>query len=103
MTHEEHVNNPRYRNWVKAGLALKYGKEIIQKLAENEIKTFRDIILSSCTSNFCDQCRIETLHPSRKRGASGGPSTGASACLNGVCNSLYQSIINGHNLKPSVH
>lgn len=81
MSHEEQLNNPRYRNWVKAGLAFKYGKDAIKPFVTGQIIIFRDDVLRYCPNKYCNQCSITNLQKAKP-----------TPCPSGLCNNLFDEI-----------
>ena len=112
MAFEESINDPLYKNWIKAGLAFKFGKQALQTYVENEIQQFRERILDKCAARFCDSCTIENIIPCWTLYVCRGPRSHCTyhdvtdlrklsrPCPNGVCDQLYKEIVAEHRLKP---
>ena len=91
MTHEEQLNNPKYRNWIKAGLAFKYGKEAIKSFVTKEIRAFKNGVLHYCPNSSCNQCSILNLQKAKQIN-----------CPSGVCDTLFNAIAKANNCKQTM-
>ena len=106
MANRCEFDDPLYKNWIKAGLSLKYGKEFLHAFLLNSITTFRTTALSANSIQNCNQCTLLNVLPcptnsicSRDRG---GKCRNhclkdiSRACPNNVCDKLQQSIAKKH-------
>ncbi|XP_053388437.1 uncharacterized protein LOC128551559 [Mercenaria mercenaria] len=116
-SHEQQLRNPRYRDWVKAGLALKYLKDGIQEFVDDEVKAQGRSILEEVRKELgrpdatCNQCSIDMLLPAHKRGTCGqgnrcfcryDPQHRRIPCPNDVCGTIFDKIAQQHmNGRPS--
>ncbi|XP_045214561.2 uncharacterized protein LOC123564806 [Mercenaria mercenaria] len=116
-SHEQQLKNARYRDWVKAGLALKYLKDGIQEFVDDEVKAQWRNILEEVRKELrrpdatCNQCSIDILLPAHKRGTCGqgnrcfcryDPQHRRRPCPNDVCGTIFDKIAQQHmNGRPS--
>ncbi|XP_053391506.1 uncharacterized protein LOC128554274 [Mercenaria mercenaria] len=64
MSHQEELENMKYRNWVRGVLAFKYFKEGIKGFADDVVeKEHRRINQDVISGRSCNQCSIRNLRP----------------------------------------
>ncbi|XP_060558998.1 uncharacterized protein LOC132719251 [Ruditapes philippinarum] len=118
MTHEIHLKNNKYRQWVKAGLGLGYLQEGLAPFCDDiGRQQHKDIINKIQQTKTpkpnvpCGVCQITTLQPDHVRVSKGicplkqdkcnccFPSNKI-PCPNNVCGAIYDSIIQNHASIP---
>ena len=63
MANQAQLNDPSYKNWIKAGFGLRYGKEILQTFLFNSLTNFQSVSLSGNPAQNCNQCTLlNVLH-----------------------------------------
>ncbi|XP_060601436.1 uncharacterized protein LOC132754765 [Ruditapes philippinarum] len=118
MTHEKHLKNNKYRQWVKAGLGLGYLKEGLAQFCDDIGKQQHEDIIKYIqqTKNpkpnvACGFCKITTLQPDHVRVSKGKCPLGQDKCNccfpnnkkpcpNNVCGAIYDNIIRNHASNP---
>ncbi|XP_060583827.1 synaptojanin-1-like [Ruditapes philippinarum] len=118
MTHEKHLKNNKYRQWVKAGLGLGYLKEGLAQFCDDiGTQQYEDIMkYIQRTKNLkpnvsCGVCKITTLKPDHVRVSKGICPLGQDKCNccfpnnkkpcpNNVCGAIYDNIIRNHASNP---
>ncbi|XP_053389907.1 uncharacterized protein LOC128552861 [Mercenaria mercenaria] len=117
MEHKAHVENIKYRNWVKAGLGLKYVKECLEPFCDHLVNQQHIEILvkvkqkHSLSSVSCGLCDVRTLQPNHvqtktrqcplgQRFCNCQNPRGKIACPNSVCGAIYDEIIQLHASTP---
>ena len=114
MSHDDQLKDPLYRNWVKAGLGIKYLHEGIASYVDIQVKTLHNDFLSDIRNNLgnqsgsCSSCKLENVLPCATFGlCSGKPCRfhrlhRYTPCPNKVCDKLYKKIKTMHrDEKPS--
>ena len=112
MSIEDSINDPFYKNWIKAGLAFKYGKQALQTYVENEIHQFKETVLYHSPTKFCDSCTTANIIPCWTQFVCHGPRSHcryhvvsdsrklSRPCPNGVCDKLHNAIVSEHTMMP---
>ena len=113
---QEQKKNKKYKNWIKAGLGLKYLKdgmecfcdELVEKKHCNLIRTIED--KTKLSSIHCDRCNVNTLQPNHVKVKGKCPLQhikcnclhpgGKVMCSNNVCGVIYDEIIRLHASHP---
>ncbi|XP_045188603.2 uncharacterized protein LOC123546419 [Mercenaria mercenaria] len=112
ISHEQQLANPRYRDWVKAGLATKYVKEGIEVFIDEVCKRQHEDMLLDIRMQYiiaptaCNSCNLKTLMPMHSKGRN-GCSLGQNPCncLNvhrktvcptKFCSAMYDKIVLQH-------
>ncbi|XP_053372845.1 uncharacterized protein LOC128546391 [Mercenaria mercenaria] len=117
LAHSQQLKNPKYRNWVKAGLGLKYLKEGLETFSDDVIDQQHTDIINVVQKKHnlpmvnCGQCNLRTLQPDHVRNKNkqcplgqnncncmfpGGKIT----CPNNVCGTIHDEIIINHASNP---
>ncbi|XP_060590261.1 uncharacterized protein LOC132745371 [Ruditapes philippinarum] len=123
MAHQLQLENDKYRQWVKAGLGLRYLKEgltpfcndIAYQQHKDILQNIRSTKKSLPSTVTCGSCRVETLKPDHK------PDLGNArnkvcpfgqvkcsccflkvkiACPNNICGAIYDYIVQQHASSP---
>ena len=105
MSHSRDLNDHMYQNWIKAVLALKYGRDILSQFLMNSIEKFisetlRENRVKLCSN--CSQCNIipcgtnsfcyyDNKSNCKKHNASAIITTHR-PCPDGVCDKLYLAV-----------
>ncbi|XP_053381389.1 uncharacterized protein LOC123556510 isoform X2 [Mercenaria mercenaria] len=117
MEHKAQLKNVKYRNWVRAGLGIKYVKEGLEPFCDHLVnqqhiaildKVKRKHNLSAVTCGLCD---VRTLQPdhvqTKTRQCPLGQTycnclhpRGKISCANKVCGAIYDEIIQLHASTP---
>ena len=63
MANSKQLNDPLYQNWIKAGLALKLGKDIISDFLGKSIEQLTLDALGGKTIKFCHSCTLLNILP----------------------------------------
>ena len=105
MAHSKPMHDKLYQNWIKAGLALKFGKDAISNFLGTAIEQFRLNALPGASVQYCDSCTLLNVVPCQTNGfcssdKSGictkhdlsNPSKTHRPCPNGVCDKLFIAI-----------
>ncbi|XP_053381394.1 uncharacterized protein LOC123556425 [Mercenaria mercenaria] len=117
MSHKSQLENKKYRNWVRAGLGLKYVKEGLEPFCEHLVNQQHIAILDkvkrkhNLSAVSCGLCDVPTLQPdhlqTKDRQCPLGQkycnclhSRGKTSCPNNVCGAIYDEIIQLHALTP---
>ncbi|XP_053405069.1 uncharacterized protein LOC123566670 [Mercenaria mercenaria] len=117
MAHPLYLSNEKYRQWLKAGLGLRYLKEGLAPFCEDVAKQQHKDILDNIKQTkilptvTCGQCAVRTLKPDHvKIGKNKCPlgqancncccKGGKIACPNNVCGAIYDNIITNHASVP---
>ncbi|XP_053405502.1 uncharacterized protein LOC128558973 [Mercenaria mercenaria] len=117
MAHQHHLENEKYRQWVKAGLGLGYLKEGLAPFCDDVAKQQHKDILDNIKQTkhlhtvTCGLCALRTLKPDHvKIGKNQCPldqvncnccyTNGKNACPNNVCGAIYDNIITNHASTP---
>ena len=103
------LDDPAYTNWIKAGLGLIYGRDILRSFLLSSFTKFRNNILIGNSTQNCNQCTLLNVLPCPtngicshdKRGncrahTSLDPSATTKPCPDNVCNALLQAILTEH-------
>ncbi|XP_053408752.1 uncharacterized protein LOC123561885 isoform X1 [Mercenaria mercenaria] len=117
LAHSQQLKYPKYRNWVKAGLGLKYLKEGLETFSDDVIDQQHTDIINVVQKKHnlpmvnCGQCNLRNLQPDHVRNNNkqcplgqnncncmfpGGKIT----CPNNVCGAIYDEIIINHASNP---
>ncbi|XP_053383430.1 uncharacterized protein CXorf38 homolog [Mercenaria mercenaria] len=117
MDHRAQLENKKYRNWVRAGLGIKYVKDGLEPFCDHLVnQQHADILdkvkqkhnLSAVACGFCD---VRTLQPdhvqTKNRQCPLGQThcnclhpRGKTSCPNNVCGAIYDEIIRRHASTP---
>ncbi|XP_053386219.1 uncharacterized protein LOC123545283 [Mercenaria mercenaria] len=117
MNHQLQLENKKYRNWVKAGLGLRYLKEGLEPFSDDIVRQQHVDILNSVkqtcnvTTVNCGNCNLKTLMPNHVRISSRNCPLGQAncnclyprgkiVCPNNVCGAIYDTIVTVHNSRP---
>ncbi|XP_060597506.1 uncharacterized protein LOC132751360 [Ruditapes philippinarum] len=115
--HQQQLKNPKYRNWVKSGLGLKYLKDGLQIFSDEKVKQQHDDFVNAVkrkhnlTTVNCGQCILQKLQPDHVRNKNKQCPLGCkdcncqypggkNACPNNVCGAIYDQIILNHDSNP---
>ncbi|XP_060560916.1 uncharacterized protein LOC132720739 [Ruditapes philippinarum] len=113
MFHDQQLKNTKYRNWVKAGLGLKYLGNGLAPLVDDAIKRQHSDILSDIDRTHgarsrCGRCRLETLLPihtpdpgnkcplEHRPSCNCRSSRGKTLCPSRLCSAIYDTLIIQH-------
>ena len=109
MANQSQLNNHSYKNWIKAGLGLKYGKEIFHTFLFNSLTNFRSVNLSFDSTQNCNQCTLLNVLPCPTNGICSRDNKGrcrqhntldkaktSTQCTSNVCDKLQQAIAQEH-------
>ncbi|XP_045173202.2 uncharacterized protein LOC123534832 [Mercenaria mercenaria] len=113
MSHDDQLKSTKYRNWVKAGLGLKYLGNGLAPFVDNAVKNQHDVMLQDIEKNYgantrCGHCKLETLMPVHTSGPNNKcplghkPSCncrsprGKVLCSTRLCSAFYDKLIIQH-------
>ena len=83
------LDNPLYKNWVRATVGCLYGKTAIIPSIQKALDKFRtNIISGKSTSQLCNQCKIVNFRLTN--------------CPQGVCTNIYDAIKADHIKKQPI-
>ncbi|XP_060573591.1 uncharacterized protein LOC132731427 [Ruditapes philippinarum] len=118
MAHETHLKNNKYRQWVKAGLGLRYLQEGLAPFCDDIGKQQHNDIINKIQQTKtpqpnvpCGACQITTLQPDHVPVSKGicpllqkncnccFPKK-TKRCPNNICGAIYDSIIQYHASTP---
>ena len=86
MATSEPLENPLYKNWVRAIVGCLYGKTAIIPIIQKVVDKFRtNIISGKPTSDLCSKCNIVNFQLHN--------------CPTGVCRDVYDAIKEDHMIK----
>ncbi|XP_053390241.1 uncharacterized protein LOC128553147 [Mercenaria mercenaria] len=117
MEHQAQLKDKKYRNWVKAGLGLKYVKEGLEPFCDHLVNQQHTAILDkvkrkhNLSTVTCGRCDVRTLQPdhiqTKTRQCPLGQmycnclhSRGKISCAKKVCGAIYDEIIQLHASTP---
>ncbi|XP_045163262.2 uncharacterized protein LOC123527690 isoform X2 [Mercenaria mercenaria] len=117
MDHKAQLENKKYRNWVRAGLGIKYVKEGLEPFCDHLVNQQHIAILDevkrkhNLSAVSCGLCDISTLQPdhvqTKTRQCPLGQShcnclhtRGKTLCPSNVCGAIYDEIITRHASTP---
>ncbi|XP_053389288.1 uncharacterized protein LOC128552283 [Mercenaria mercenaria] len=117
MEHRAQLENRKYRNWVRAGLGIKYVKEGLEPFCDHLVNQQHIAILDkvkhkhNLSTVTCGLCDVRTLQPdhvqSKTRQCPLGQMycncqhpRGKISCPNKVCGAIYDEIIQLHASTP---
>ncbi|XP_060558434.1 uncharacterized protein LOC132718732 [Ruditapes philippinarum] len=107
-THNDQLQNPRYKDWVKAGLSLKYFKDGIEVFVDTRLRLQQESLLNvlkrglNLASIDCDECTLQNLLPHKSRSCGRGKlclcytHQTRRTCPNRVCGRLNDQITLQH-------
>ena len=78
----------QYKNWLRAGLSLKYAREGILNLVKNDIDNFHQDVRTLLAGAQCNSCQII-----QTRGVF------SIRCPNSVCDKIFTAISNEHRFR----
>lgn len=111
MNHSQQLDNTKYKNWVKGGLALKYLKDGLGEFADKVAKDAHNVVVQNVArERSCNACDLKTLKPLHSKNSE---TTGkgncllsqnscnclrrnTNACPNSICDVLYDEIVKSH-------
>ena len=109
MASQSQLNDPLYKNWIKAGLGLKYGKEILHTFLFTSLTKFRTVKLSGNSIQNCNQCTLLNVLPCPTNGICSRDNKGRckqhnnfdttktfTPCPSNVCDKLQEAISQEH-------
>ena len=118
MSHKINISDPLYKNWLLAGLGLKYVKDGIQELIVSEVELCHKTMLNDIETTFSltrpIDCFLQTIvsYPIKKPpnygvfqcdlDSSSDPSMCAKDCPNAVCYLIMKDIIQTHRWKRPI-
>ncbi|XP_053383433.1 uncharacterized protein LOC123543917 [Mercenaria mercenaria] len=119
MDHRAQLENKKYRNWVRAGLGIKYVKDGLEPFCDHVVNQQHADILHKVQQKHnlsavaCGLCDVRTLQPdhvqSKNRQCPLGQThcnclhpRGKTSCPNNVCGAIYDEIIRRHASTPPV-
>ncbi|XP_053388338.1 trichohyalin-like isoform X2 [Mercenaria mercenaria] len=117
MEHKAQLENKKYRNWVRAGLGIKYLKEGLEPFCDHLVNQQHIAILDevkrkhNLSAVTCGLCDVRTLQPdhvrTKTRQCPLGQSHcnclyqgGKTSCPSNVCGAIYDEIIKRHAFTP---
>ncbi|XP_053382065.1 uncharacterized protein LOC128549444 [Mercenaria mercenaria] len=117
MEHKDQLENKKYRNWVRAGLGIKYVKDGLEPFCDHlVIQQHVDILdkvkqkhnLSTVACGLCDVRTLQPDHVQTKNKQCPLGQThcnclhprGKTSCPNNVCGAIYDEIIRRHASTP---
>ncbi|XP_053382390.1 uncharacterized protein LOC123540685 isoform X1 [Mercenaria mercenaria] len=117
MDHRAQLENKKYRNWVRAGLGIKYVKDGLEPFCDHLVNQQHVDILDKVKQKHnlsavaCGLCDVHTLQPdhvqSKNRQCPLGQihcnclhPRGKTSCPNNVCGAIYDEIIWRHASTP---
>ncbi|XP_053380251.1 uncharacterized protein LOC128548797 [Mercenaria mercenaria] len=117
MAHKAQLENRKYRNWVRAGLGIKYVKEGLEPFCDHLVKQQHIAILDKVKQKHnlstvsCGLCDVHTLQPdhiqTKPRQCHLGQMycnclypRGKTPCPNKVCGAIHDAIIQLHASTP---
>ncbi|XP_053381376.1 uncharacterized protein LOC123556438 [Mercenaria mercenaria] len=117
MEHRAQLENRKYRNWVRAGLGIKYVKEGLEPFCDHLVNQQHIAILDKVKQKHnlsavsCGLCDVRTLQPdhvqTKTRQCPLGQMNcncqhprGKISCPNKVCGAIYDEIIQLHASTP---
>ena len=109
MANQAQLNDPLYKNWIKAGFGLRYGKEILHSFLFNSLSNFRSVTLSGNSAQHCNKCTLLNIIPCPTNGICSRDNKGRckqhndldisktfNPCPSNVCDKLQQAIAQEH-------
>ncbi|XP_053390028.1 uncharacterized protein CXorf38 homolog [Mercenaria mercenaria] len=117
MEHKAQLENIKYRNWVRAGLGIKYVKEGLEPFCDHLVNHQHISILDKVKQKHnlstvsCGLCDVRTLQPdhvqTKFRQCPLGQTNcnclrpgGKASCPSNVCGAIYDEIIKHHASTP---
>ncbi|XP_045202914.2 uncharacterized protein LOC123556346 [Mercenaria mercenaria] len=119
MTHSLQLKNRKYRNWVRAGLGLKYVKDGLLDFVDNNLKQIHNDSICNVrskyglTSEICTSCLLRNIQPDHVRDSNkqcplrhGNCNCqyprGKNKCPYNICSAIYDNIVTLHASSPPV-
>lgn len=119
-SHDQQLKNTRYRNWLKAGLGLKYLGDGLAPSVNDAVKRQHEEILQDIAKNIgacssCGICNLETLLPNHTslqgkicplgyNACNCRSPRGKTICPTKLCSEIYEKLTIQHRyLSPNWH